>query len=150
MYGQCGGVSWTGSTTCCSGSICTYQNQYYSQCIPIPGSSTSSSSTVSSPSTTTINDGRTNGITTRYWDCCKASCAWNGKASVTSPVETCASDGTTQVDANAQSGCNGGPAYMCNNQQPWSVNSTLSYGYAAAYISVKIYFFAINEITIYI
>jgi len=141
MYGQCGGVDWTGSTTCCSGSICTYQNQYYSQCIPIPGSSTSSSSTVSSPSTTTINNGRANGITTRYWDCCKASCGWPGKASVTSPVETCASNGITVVDANTQSGCDGGTAYMCNNQQPWNVSSTLSYGYAAAYISVSDYFF---------
>ena len=26
---------------------------------------------------------------------------------------------------------------MCNNQQPWNVSSTLSYGYAAAYISVS-------------
>jgi len=27
---------------------------------------------------------------------------------------------------------------MCNNQQPWNVSSTLSYGYAAAYISVSL------------
>jgi hypothetical protein len=26
---------------------------------------------------------------------------------------------------------------MCNNQQPWNVSSTLSYGYAAADISVR-------------
>lgn len=39
---------------------------------------------------------------------------------------------------NAQSGCTGGAAYMCHNQQPWNVSSTLSYGYAAAYISVNI------------
>jgi hypothetical protein len=29
-----GGVSWTGSTTCASGSTCTYSSAYYSQCIP--------------------------------------------------------------------------------------------------------------------
>ena len=51
-------------------------------------------------------------------------------------MKTCARDGITSVDVNAQSGCNGGGAYMCNNQQPWNVSSTLSYGYAAAYINV--------------
>ncbi len=76
-------------------------------------------------------------MTTRYWDCCKASCGWPGKALVTNPVRTCAQDGVTPVDANTQSGCTGGTAYMCNNQQPWNVSSTLAYGYAAAYISVS-------------
>ncbi|KAJ4292422.1 hypothetical protein N0V90_009084 [Kalmusia sp. IMI 367209] len=32
-YGQCGGKNWTGATTCDSGSTCTVQNDYYSQCI---------------------------------------------------------------------------------------------------------------------
>ena len=43
----------------------------------------------------------------------------------------------TQVDVNTQSGCNGGGGFMCNNQQPWNVSATLSYGYAAAHISVR-------------
>ena len=33
-YGQCGGVGWTGATTCVSGYYCFEQNDYYSQCIP--------------------------------------------------------------------------------------------------------------------
>ncbi|KAF3158217.1 hypothetical protein TWF106_002478 [Orbilia oligospora] len=32
LYGQCGGVSWTGPTACAAGS-CQYQNPYYSQCL---------------------------------------------------------------------------------------------------------------------
>lgn len=32
LYGQCGGVSWTGSTCCASGS-CTKYSDYYSQCV---------------------------------------------------------------------------------------------------------------------
>ncbi|KAH6679160.1 putative endo-beta-1,4-glucanase D [Halenospora varia] len=32
-YGQCGGTGFTGPTTCASGSTCTVQNPYYSQCI---------------------------------------------------------------------------------------------------------------------
>jgi hypothetical protein len=33
QYYQCGGANWTGSTTCASGYTCTYQNDYYSQCL---------------------------------------------------------------------------------------------------------------------
>ncbi|KAL6689915.1 carbohydrate-binding module family 1 protein [Trichoderma pleuroticola] len=32
-YGQCGGQGWAGPTVCASGSTCTYQNAYYSQCL---------------------------------------------------------------------------------------------------------------------
>jgi len=32
-YGQCGGVGWTGATTCASGSTCTASGAYYSQCL---------------------------------------------------------------------------------------------------------------------
>ncbi|HEY4012867.1 MAG TPA: hypothetical protein VGM06_06000, partial [Polyangiaceae bacterium] len=31
LYGQCGGLNWTGAT-CCTASTCTFQNPYYSQC----------------------------------------------------------------------------------------------------------------------
>ncbi|KAF7320717.1 Glucanase [Mycena chlorophos] len=34
VYGQCGGIGYTGSTTCASGSTCKEQNSYYSQCLP--------------------------------------------------------------------------------------------------------------------
>jgi rhamnogalacturonan hydrolase len=33
LYGQCGGLNWSGSVTCASGSTCTYSNPYYSQCL---------------------------------------------------------------------------------------------------------------------
>ncbi|EJD43892.1 glycoside hydrolase [Auricularia subglabra TFB-10046 SS5] len=32
-WGQCGGIGWTGCTTCAAGSTCTKQNDYYSQCL---------------------------------------------------------------------------------------------------------------------
>jgi hypothetical protein len=74
--------------------------------------------------------------TVRYWDCCKASGSWPGKAPVNSPVAACAKDGVTRVDPNARNVCGGGgtsgPSYMCNNQQPFVVNASLSYGFAAA------------------
>lgn len=32
LYGQCGGIGWTGST-CCTQSTCKYSNDWYSQCL---------------------------------------------------------------------------------------------------------------------
>jgi len=48
LYGQCGGTGWSGATSCVSGSVCTYSNAYYSQCLP--GTATSVKSTTSSTS----------------------------------------------------------------------------------------------------
>lgn len=36
-YGQCGGIGWTGATTCTSGWVCTVLNDYYSQVRPLLG-----------------------------------------------------------------------------------------------------------------
>ncbi|RDX57114.1 endo-1,4-beta-xylanase C precursor [Lentinus brumalis] len=50
-WGQCGGIGWSGATTCVSGTVCTVMNAYYSQCIP--GSASSAPATtrpVSTPS----------------------------------------------------------------------------------------------------
>jgi endo-1,4-beta-xylanase len=32
-WGQCGGLNYTGSTTCVAGTTCTYSNDWYSQCL---------------------------------------------------------------------------------------------------------------------
>ncbi|KAG9105206.1 hypothetical protein FRC07_009503, partial [Ceratobasidium sp. 392] len=34
VYGQCGGIGYTGSTVCDAGSTCTVINSYYYQCLP--------------------------------------------------------------------------------------------------------------------
>ncbi|KAH9898580.1 beta-glucosidase [Cubamyces lactineus] len=51
VWGQCGGIGWTGPTTCVAGSVCTELNDYYSQCIP--GASTVPTTSPTSPPTTT-------------------------------------------------------------------------------------------------
>ncbi|KAF8161682.1 endoglucanase [Crassisporium funariophilum] len=51
LYGQCGGISWTGATTCVSGAACVKTNDYYSQCLP--GSAAPSPTTTSSTTTPT-------------------------------------------------------------------------------------------------
>jgi len=51
-YGQCGGIGWSGATTCASGSVCTKANDYYSQCIP-------GSAPQPTPTTSTASPGQT-------------------------------------------------------------------------------------------
>lgn len=77
------------------------------------------------------------GVTTRYWDCCKPSCAWPGKAQVSKPVNTCNIGDQYDYNSNAQSGCGGGSAYSCSNQEPWAVNDGLAYGFAAVKLAGK-------------
>ncbi|EIN14465.1 carbohydrate-binding module family 1 protein [Punctularia strigosozonata HHB-11173 SS5] len=45
---QCGGIGWSGATTCPSGWACTVLNSYYSQCLPGAATSSASQTTVSS------------------------------------------------------------------------------------------------------
>ncbi|KAF2748969.1 glycoside hydrolase family 45 protein [Sporormia fimetaria CBS 119925] len=75
-------------------------------------------------------------ITTRFWDCCKPSCSWRGKASVSQPIQDCDINDAPHNNPNQGSGCGtGGTAYTCNNQQPWAVNDTLSYGFAGVFLT---------------
>ncbi|KAF5357750.1 hypothetical protein D9756_001447 [Leucocoprinus leucothites] len=62
MYAQCGGVGWSGGTSCVSGSVCTKLNDYYSQCLPgsstpPPASTTTTPGNPGSTTTTTSNGG---------------------------------------------------------------------------------------------
>jgi len=75
------------------------------------------------------------GQTTRYWDCCKPSCAWSGKAAVSSPVRTCDKNDSPLGNVDTKSGCDGGSAYTCSNFSPWAVNDNLAYGFAATKLS---------------
>lgn len=48
-WGQCGGIGWSGPSTCVSGYTCSFLNDYYSQCVP----GTATTTSVSSPTRTT-------------------------------------------------------------------------------------------------
>ncbi|KAI8934872.1 hypothetical protein NX059_008548 [Plenodomus lindquistii] len=76
-------------------------------------------------------------ITTRFWDCCKPSCGWNGKADFNQPVLSCTAD-DKPTDVAAGTGCNGGTAFQCSDQQPWIINDTMSYGYAGTFITADL------------
>lgn len=76
----------------------------------------------------------TDAVTTRFWDCCKPSCSWNGKASVSHPVQDCNAADVPNPNTDVGSGCKeGGNAYACNDQSPWAVNDTFSYGFAGVW-----------------
>ncbi|KAG5730686.1 putative alpha-galactosidase B [Termitomyces sp. T112] len=50
-HGQCGGLYWTGPTTCQAGWVCAYSDAYYSQCIQ---SSSTTTAALKSPSTSIL------------------------------------------------------------------------------------------------
>ncbi|KAF7292930.1 Beta-xylanase [Mycena indigotica] len=61
QWGQCGGQTWTGPTTCVTGSTCVYQNPYYSQCLP-SGSGTTSSAVASAALPTGTSTAKSNTV----------------------------------------------------------------------------------------
>lgn len=84
----------------------------------------------------TVDAQTKSGKTTRYWDCCKGSCGWSGKAAVNQPIQSCDKSDNPLADMAAKNGCeNGGQAYMCSNQSPWAVDDNLAYGFAAVKLS---------------
>lgn len=84
---------------------------------------------------TAVASAQTAGVTTRYWDCCKPSCGWTGKAAFSSPVQTCdINDNPITNGGDAVNGCpelGGGSSFMCSSQQPWAINDNLAYGFSA-------------------
>ncbi|KAL4261276.1 Beta-xylanase [Pleurotus pulmonarius] len=52
-WAQCGGIGWTGGTTCISGWTCIYVNDWYSQCLE-GTSSAPATTTPSTPTTSTV------------------------------------------------------------------------------------------------
>lgn len=77
-------------------------------------------------------NGGTDGWASRYWDCCKPHCAWQGNVSGGTPAPTCSQDNTRMSGYDAKNACEaGGTGFMCWDFAPWSVSSALSYGFAA-------------------
>ncbi|KJA21577.1 carbohydrate-binding module family 1 protein [Hypholoma sublateritium FD-334 SS-4] len=64
-YGQCGGIGWSGGTTCVSGWVCTYSNPYFSQCLrPSTTATPSTTSTSTKTSTTVITTSKSTPLST--------------------------------------------------------------------------------------
>ncbi|KAF3096229.1 hypothetical protein TWF569_001871 [Orbilia oligospora] len=65
-WGQCGGQGWTGPTTCVSGYVCTYSNDWYSQCLPggSGGTTARTTTTTTRAATTTRTTTTAGGVQT--------------------------------------------------------------------------------------
>ncbi|KAJ2991211.1 hypothetical protein NUW58_g2596 [Xylaria curta] len=55
LWGQCGGIGYTGETKCATGASCQISNEYYSQCVP--GTDATTLSTTTRAATTTAAGG---------------------------------------------------------------------------------------------
>jgi hypothetical protein len=75
--------------------------------------------------------GGSQGFTTRFWDCCKPSCAWAANAGGRHPVNSCNQQNQSIGASDQQSACSGGGAYACFDLSPWAVSDTMAYGFAA-------------------
>ncbi|KAG6851093.1 hypothetical protein H0H93_000973 [Arthromyces matolae] len=91
IYGQCGGIGFTGDTTCASGSVCTYENDWYYQCLPPSSSATTvGSTTTTSKSTTSTTSTSTSKSTT--------------STSTTSTTKSTTSTSTTSTTKSSSTG----------------------------------------------
>ncbi|ORY72171.1 cellulase [Pseudomassariella vexata] len=86
-WAQCGGVGWTGATTCVSGYTCVKSNEYYSQCLP----STATTTAASTLKTSTKASTSTNAATTTTASTVKATTA---TATATAPAASGSGNGT--------------------------------------------------------
>jgi hypothetical protein len=109
-----------------------------------PGGTDTGDPDTTSPGTTAdtgdvpppLDDTACEGYATRYWDCCKAHCGWQGNVNpATTPMASCnKADQSLGAVYDVPSSC-GGPtddnAYTCYSGVPWAISDELAYGFAA-------------------
>lgn len=90
------------------------------------GTTTKAATTASGPRFTPAG---TDGKTTRYWDCCKPTCAWSQNTS--KPIQSCGKDNNPLGGYGDTSGCDGGNAFMCWKYAPFAKNDGEAFAFAA-------------------
>ncbi|KAL5503787.1 hypothetical protein ACEPAH_7858 [Sanghuangporus vaninii] len=101
VWGQCGGIGWTGPTTCVAGTACVQQNDYYSQCLPssnappppppstsIPVNTPTSTVVGGSPSSTSGLDSIVKGAGKKYFGTATDPSEFNSDASYAAVLRT--------------------------------------------------------------
>lgn len=107
-WGQCGGIDYTGTTTCASGYSCVLLNNWYSQCQPGSGTTSMSTSTTTSVPSSTGNPaairylGRVNPATNELtWPGTGLSFTFTGSSAVIEFEEV---NGTNSVELTIDGG----------------------------------------------
>lgn len=107
------------------------------------GETTGNASASSEPATSEttgdpppLDDTACQGYATRYWDCCKAHCGWEGNVNpATEPLQSCSnSNQSLGASYDVASSCpapTANSAFTCYDEAPWAVSATLAYGFAA-------------------
>ncbi|WAS96913.1 hypothetical protein [Nannocystis punicea] len=98
------------------------------------GPGTSDATTAGDPPP--LDDTACQGYATRYWDCCKAHCGWQGNVNpATEPLQSCdKGDNSLGAAYDVASSCQApaeNSAFTCYSGAPWAVSDTLAYGFAA-------------------
>ncbi|RVD84799.1 uncharacterized protein DFL_006522 [Arthrobotrys flagrans] len=133
-YGQCGGNGWTGPTTCVLGYTCTYQNDWYSQCIPGSATTTRASTTSTTSSSTSS---RTISVTTTTSSArtTTASTASLSRTTTTTTTTTLTTTTRTTTSSSAPTSSSGstiqhwfvfGDSYTYNGFNPWGTQPSTS------------------------
>ncbi|KAI0688731.1 hypothetical protein C8T65DRAFT_818099 [Cerioporus squamosus] len=96
VWGQCGGIGWSGATTCVSGSVCTVLNSYYSQCVPgsAAPTTTSAPATTSAPTTSPSAPSSTPATSTAVPGSCATPSTVSGYTNAKLPNPFLFDDGT--------------------------------------------------------
>ncbi|KAG8926460.1 hypothetical protein FRC01_008824 [Tulasnella sp. 417] len=102
LYGQCGGLTYTGDTTCVSGAICVYQNDYYWQCLAGTAATTTTSKTSTTTSKTSTTTSKTSTTTT------KTSTTTTTTSKATTTTTTTGSSGGCATNLEGYATLNGG------------------------------------------
>ena len=141
VHTDCGFLGF-GRETINAASLCgedTLWNEYTGFCEAIrdtPGTHVDPPSDTPGTHVDPPSDTQLEGHFTRYWDCCKPSCSWNGKSNH-GRVLSCGKNGVAEADPGEKSICQGGDATTCFNNAPFisEDDDSLSYGFVAAHVS---------------
>ncbi|KIO21459.1 glycoside hydrolase family 6 protein [Tulasnella calospora MUT 4182] len=96
VWGQCGGLNYTGDKTCAAGSTCVYSNDWYSQCLP--GTATTTTTTTTTRTSTTST--RTSTTTSTNTSTSRTSSTSTTRTSSTSTTSTATPSGTCGTFGN--------------------------------------------------
>lgn len=99
-----------------------------SSSVVVKPSSSSAPPANTCPNLSGISGNKKDGWGSRYWDCCKPHCSWQGNTST--PCKTCDAN-HNEIGLDGKSGCEGGDSYVCLSQAPYQVCDNMSFGFAA-------------------
>ncbi|KAF3923643.1 Exoglucanase-6A [Orbilia brochopaga] len=148
MWGQCGGIGWTGATNCVAGAQCSTLNPYYAQCLSGGGSqptttSRTTTTTARVTTTTTTTTGRTTTTTSRTTtpSSTRTTSTSSTRTSSTTTTRTTTPPTTTRTTTGGGGSSLGGPITL-GGTNPFAGRKQ----YANAYYSSEVYSLAVPSL----